>query len=62
MRLVAEAVWDAFRPEKLNYELLGAGKGLHNEADQLDDSELAEMRSALNAELNKPYEKSGFDI
>lgn len=29
MSLVAEAVWHAFQPDKLNYELLGAGKGLH---------------------------------
>lgn len=29
MSLVAEAVWNAFQPEKLNYELLGAGKGTH---------------------------------
>lgn len=29
MSLVAEAVWYAFQPDKLNYELLGAGKGLH---------------------------------
>lgn len=29
MSIVAEAVYKAFKPEKLNYELLGAGKGLH---------------------------------
>lgn len=29
MSIVAEAVYNAFKPEKLNYELLGAGKGLH---------------------------------
>lgn len=29
MSLVAEAVWYAFQPDKLNYELLGTGKGLH---------------------------------
>lgn len=29
MALVAEAVYRAFRPEKLHYELLGTGKGVH---------------------------------
>lgn len=29
MATVAEAVWRAFKPEKLNYELLGQGKGVH---------------------------------
>ena len=29
MSLVGEAVYAAFRPEKLNYELLGAGRGAH---------------------------------
>ena len=29
MSVVAEAVYNAFKPEKLNYELLGAGRGLH---------------------------------
>ena len=29
MSIVAEAVYNAFQPEKLNYELLGAGRGLH---------------------------------
>ena len=29
MALVAEAVYHAFRPDKLNYELLGVGKGVH---------------------------------
>lgn len=29
MSIVAEAVYRAFQPDKLNYELLGAGKGLH---------------------------------
>lgn len=29
MSLVAEAVYGAFEPDKLNYELLGAGRGLH---------------------------------
>ena len=29
MALVAEAVYHAFQPDKLNYSLLGAGKGLH---------------------------------
>lgn len=29
MAIVAEAVYNAFQPEKLNYELLGAGRGLH---------------------------------
>mgnify|MGYP000015344156 FL=1 len=29
MSVVAEAVYHAFQPEKLNYELLGAGKGVH---------------------------------
>lgn len=29
MAAVAEAVWRAFKPEKLNYELLGQGKGVH---------------------------------
>ncbi len=29
MAVVAEAVYNAFRPDKLNYELLGARKGLH---------------------------------
>lgn len=29
MSIVAEAVYNAFKPEKLNYELLGVGKGLH---------------------------------
>ena len=29
MALVAEAVYRAFQPDKLNYELLGAGRGLH---------------------------------
>lgn len=29
MSLVAEAVYNAFKPDKLNYELLGAGKGVH---------------------------------
>ena len=29
MALTAEAVFHAFRPEKLNYELLGAGRGIH---------------------------------
>ena len=29
MSLVAEAVYRAFQPDKLNYELLGAGNGAH---------------------------------
>lgn len=29
MALVAEAVYRAFEPDKMNYELLGAGKGVH---------------------------------
>ena len=29
MSIVAEAVYNAFKPEKLNYELLGAGRGVH---------------------------------
>lgn len=29
MAIVAEAVYNAFLPDKLNYELLGAGRGLH---------------------------------
>lgn len=29
MSLVAEAVYNAFHPDKLNYELLGAGNGVH---------------------------------
>lgn len=29
MAFVAEATYKAFQPDKLNYELLGAGKGLH---------------------------------
>ena len=29
MSLVAEAVYKAFKPEKLNYELLGAGDNIH---------------------------------
>lgn len=29
MSLVAEATYNAFKPDKLNYELLGAGNGLH---------------------------------
>ena len=29
MSIVAEAVYNAFKAEKLNYELLGAGDGLH---------------------------------
>ena len=29
MSLVAEAVDKAFKPDKLNYELLGVGKGIH---------------------------------
>lgn len=29
MSIVAQAVYNAFQPDKLNYELLGAGKGLH---------------------------------
>ena len=29
MAIVAEAVYNAFLPKKLNYELLGAGNGLH---------------------------------
>lgn len=29
MSLVAEAVYHAFGPDKLNYELLGAGNGVH---------------------------------
>lgn len=29
MALVAEAVYHAFQPDKLNYSLLGAGRGLH---------------------------------
>ncbi len=29
MAVVAEAVYHAFQPDKLNYELLGAGRGLH---------------------------------
>ncbi len=29
MSLTAEAVYKAFRPDKLNYELLGAGNGVH---------------------------------
>lgn len=29
MAIVAEAVYHAFRPDKLNYELLGAGSGVH---------------------------------
>ena len=30
MAIVAEAVYNAFQPDKLNYELLGAGNGLHH--------------------------------
>lgn len=29
MATVAEAVWNAFHPDKLNYELLGQGSGVH---------------------------------
>ena len=29
MALVAEAVYNAFKPDKLNYSLLGSGRGLH---------------------------------
>ncbi len=29
MSLTAEVVYNAFQPEKLNYSLLGAGRGLH---------------------------------
>lgn len=29
MSIVAQAVYQAFKPDKLNYELLGAGRGLH---------------------------------
>lgn len=29
MSLVAEAVYDAFKPDKLNYELLGVGNAIH---------------------------------
>lgn len=29
MAIVAEAVYHAFKPDKLNYELLGAGSGIH---------------------------------
>lgn len=29
MSIVAEAVYNAFQPEKLNYELLGVGNGVH---------------------------------
>ena len=29
MAIVAEAVYNAFRPDKLNYELLGSGNGAH---------------------------------
>lgn len=29
MSLVAEATYHAFKPDKLNYELLGAGNGVH---------------------------------
>ncbi len=29
MSLVAEAVYNAFQPDKLNYELLGSGNGVH---------------------------------
>lgn len=29
MAIVAEAVYQAFKPDKLNYELLGAGSGVH---------------------------------
>lgn len=29
MALVSEAVFNAFKPDKLNYSLLGAGRGLH---------------------------------
>lgn len=29
MSLVAEAVYNVFQPDKLNYELLGAGNGVH---------------------------------
>ncbi|MBE5804760.1 MAG: HIT family protein [Clostridiales bacterium] len=29
MATVSEAVWHAFKPDKLNYELLGQGKGVH---------------------------------
>lgn len=29
MLLVAEAVYNAFQPEKLNYELLGVGRNVH---------------------------------
>lgn len=29
MAVVAEAVYNAFKPDKLNYELLGAGSGVH---------------------------------
>ncbi len=29
MSLVAEAVYNAFKPDKLNYELLGVGNGVH---------------------------------
>lgn len=31
MSLVGEAVWNVFQTDKLNYELLCAGKGLHME-------------------------------
>lgn len=29
MPIVSEAVYDAFKPDKLNYELLGTGNAIH---------------------------------
>ena len=29
MSIVSEAVYDAFKPDKLNYELLGTGNAIH---------------------------------
>lgn len=29
MSIVAEAVYNAFKPDKINYELIGAGNGVH---------------------------------
>ena len=73
MSLTAEAVYKAFSPDKLNYELLGVGNNVHMHwhfwqigAQMRDDrylpteEELEDMKKKLNEELSRLLTESGY--
>ena len=64
MSLVAEAVYNAFHPDKLNYELLGVGNGVHmhwhifprRSGDTPEPGPVWRLnKKELNSEKYKPY-------